>query len=58
MEIVQYFATLAEFADYALHLLYTWLDRIFTSLSGNVPSWFFLFAMLAVSVGLMRKVVK
>lgn len=56
MEIVQYFATIAEFLDYSLGLLYSWLVRILQVVSGNVPSWFFTCCVLAVSVGLMRKV--
>ena len=56
MEIVQYFRTVAEFADYSLDLLYTELANLLGQINGNVPTWFFTCCTLSIAVGLMHKV--
>lgn len=56
MEIVQYFATVAEFADYSLQILFDEMQDILSGLYGNVPQWFFVCASFSLAVALMGKV--
>lgn len=55
MEIVQYFRTVAEFADYSCDLLFSELQSLFSELQG-LPGWFISCASLSVAFALMCKV--
>lgn len=56
MEIVQYFATVAEFADYTCEILFDELYSLLHALQGQVPQWFFVCASLSVAYALMCKI--